>query len=152
MLKDGHMVGNAGCNDEKTQYLILIQGVIGRMSTMPSVFKGLAITVFAGITAVVVGLGVRPSWWLMVLAYIPVPICAVLDAYYLYLEKLYRWLYEKVRAGNRPVDFNLDKPSLAETNNEIRLRQVLGSISVWLFYSVIIVSSGLVIIDMACHA
>jgi hypothetical protein len=128
-------------SDDKIQYLTLIQGIIGRMATMSSVFKGLAITVFVGVTALLFSLEIQPAWWISAIVYCPILICLVLDAYYLYLEKLYRWLFNEVRLENHGVDFDLSKPTPKETKNDVSVSEIIKSVSIWLFYLMLLLSA-----------
>lgn len=91
--------------ENKRQYLSLIQGVIDRMGNNSFYLKGWAV-------AVIVALYTLASSEKNKYAFVSLIILIILwflDAYYLQLERKYRFLYNNVRKKNEDeVDFNLD--------------------------------------------
>lgn len=101
--------------DKKIKHLEMIQGVISRMANNSFMLKGWAVTLVAGIF-VLAGKDTDKLYFLV--AYIPVIVFWALDAYYLWQERLYRGLYEKVRLEDEStIDFSL-KASSNEFGNE----------------------------------
>lgn len=91
--------------EKKIKHLELIQSVISRMSNNSFMLKGWAVTLVAGIF-VLAGKDTNKLYFLV--AYIPVVIFWLLDAYYLLQGRLYRSLYDKVRQTNEEnIDFSL---------------------------------------------
>ena len=121
-------------DEEKTAYLQMIQEPIGRMSTASAIFKGFAATIVSGV-ATLTYCEVHPT--VLALSFVPVLLFALLDIYYLMLEKKYRYLFEQVRKGKHPVNFSmkLTKNSIAAKS---RVWDCIQSPSIWLFYPVII--------------
>lgn len=82
--------------DEKIAHLGFIQGVINRMGNNSFLIKGWAITLVAGVLSLLATKG--SGDFVYVLSAIVIPFW-VLDAFYLYQEKLYRKLYDKVASN-----------------------------------------------------
>ena len=92
-------------SENKIRHLEMIQGVINRMGNNSFMLKGWAVTLIAGIFA----LAAKDTDKLYFLvAYIPVIIFWILDAYYLLQERLYVALYKKVcLIDEQNIDFSL---------------------------------------------
>ena len=117
----------------KAEYLQMIQEPISRMSTISAVFKGFAATIVAGITAIsyceihILVLG---------LSFLPVVAFAVLDIYYLMLERKFRFLFNEVRLDRHEIDFSME---LTKNPQEVilakaRIRDCIKSPSIVIFY------------------
>jgi len=79
--------------DAKIAHLGFIQGVINRMGANSFLLKGWSITLVAAVFA----LSSKDSdQRFVLLAYFPVIVFWILDAYFLHQERLFRKLYEKV--------------------------------------------------------
>lgn len=128
-------------DEKKIAYLQMIQEPIGRMSTASAIFKGFAATIVAGIAALSYS---EVNTWVLVLSFIPTLLFALLDVYYLMLEKKYRYLYEQIRIGEHEVDFSMN---LTKDNKTAKARiwDCIKSPSVWLFYPAMIVILSTVI-------
>lgn len=98
--------------EAKIRYLEMIQGIINRMAGNSFALKGWAVTLISGIF-VLAGKDTDKMYFLV--AYIPVVVFWLLDAYYLLQERLYRALYEKVSRINNEKDIDF---SLKATSNE----------------------------------
>lgn len=92
--------------DNKIKHLEMVQGVINRMAKNSFALKGWAVTLVAGIFA----LASRDADKLFCLiAYAPILIFWGLDSYYLLQERLYRALYNKIRAmSEEQIDFDMN--------------------------------------------
>lgn len=120
-------------DENKREYLTLIQEPIGRMSTVSSIYKGFAATIVTG-TAALSYADVKLT--ILILSFIPIITFAALDLYYLRLERLYRGLYNSVLVGDHPVDFQISLPKDRQFVKKSRasILQCLTSPSIWLFY------------------
>lgn len=102
--------------EEKMKHLEMIQGVINRMASNSFMLKGWAVTLVAGIFALV-GNDAEKIYY--IIAYIPIIVFWGLDSFYLLQERLYRGLYEKVRIlDNSDIDFSM-KATEAEFGSEV---------------------------------
>ncbi|MFZ4525568.1 MAG: hypothetical protein ACOYOE_08495 [Chlorobium sp.] len=81
--------------DAKIAHLGFIQGVINRMGANSFLLKGWSITLVAAVFALS---SKDADQRFVLLAYFPVIVFWVLDAYFLHQERLFRKLYEKVAA------------------------------------------------------
>lgn len=120
-------------NDRKIEYLQLLQEPICRMSTISAIFKGFAATIVAGISLISYG---STNIWILALSFMPVLSFAILDVYYLKLERKFRFLYDQVRLDKHEVDF-----SMQLTNNPLDIItakattwECIKSPSIYLFY------------------
>lgn len=130
--------------EKKILYLQMLQEPIGRMSTISSIFKGFAATIVAGVA----------TWnykdlciEMLGLALVPILLFMFLDIYYLKIERKFRYVYEQVRTGKRPVDFSLKiKLSCCETYDaDATVEKCFSSLSIWLFYVPLIIIAVLII-------
>ena len=119
-----------GC---RRDYLSLIQGVINRMASSSVTIKGFAATIFAGVLAIVVSGHSSEQCLAIAIAIFAIAIAFLFDWYYFYQEKQYRWLYEEVRSGDHPCDFDMESPRY----EKIKKRDALKSFSIWLYYGVL---------------
>lgn len=127
-------------DENKVAYLQMIQEPIGRMSTASAIFKGFAATIVAGIAALSYS---EVNTWVLGLSFVPALLFALLDIYYLKLEKKYRYLYEQVRTDAHEVDFSM---KLTKDNKAAKARvwDCIQSPSIWLFYPAMIAILGTV--------
>ncbi len=123
-------------SDTTITYLQMIQATIDRMSTSSAIFKGFAASIVAGVSAISFG---NINKWILLLSFIPVGCFLILDIYYLRLEKRFRFLYNRVRTGEKEVDFNLNPPKVKEIlklneKANVRVKDCVLSPSILLFY------------------
>lgn len=87
---------------EKTiAHLGFIQAVISRMGSNSFLLKGWSVTMVAAIFA----LSAKDAdHRFVMMAYFPILIFWMLDAFFLHQEKLFRKLYEEVASGRQPSD------------------------------------------------
>ena len=92
--------------DSKHKHLELIQGVINRLSTNSFLLKGWSVVLVSALFA----LSAPDSQVAFVyLAYIPAIIFWGLDGFFLWQEKLFRKLYDRVRVlPHEEVDFSMN--------------------------------------------
>lgn len=77
--------------NNKIVFLQMIQEPINRMSTNSAILKGFLATIVAGIPMISYS---DVGMFIVCLSFIPVLIFAILDIYYLQLERKLRFLYE----------------------------------------------------------
>lgn len=106
-------------NDKRIAHLGLIQGIISRMGGNLFTLRGWMITLVVALSVAFIEFGRNELQIILVLVII---IFWVHDAYFLSLERSYRYLYNKVRKLKEgEVDFSMD---ISEFNN-------LRKTSVW---------------------
>jgi hypothetical protein len=92
--------------DNRTKHLEFIQGVVNRLSTNSFLLKGWSVILVSALFALAAG-NTNPAF--VLLAYLPALVFWGLDGYFLWQERLYRALYDRVR--NLPeteIDFSMD--------------------------------------------
>ena len=97
--------------DESAQsYLGLIQGVINRMASTSATFKGFSATLFAGVLALAISSNAQSRFLAIWAAVAVITLFLLFDWYYFYMERQYRVLYDEVRTGKHPCDFDMKPP------------------------------------------
>jgi len=97
--------------NNKIKHLEMIQGVITRMASNSFIIKGWSVT---GIGAMYAYWISTQNHWLLVLILCIVILFWIHDSYYLWLERGFRGLYDKVRQMNdEEIDFGM-KPVFQE--------------------------------------
>ena len=131
--------------DGKKAYLQMLQEPICRMSTISAIFKGFAATIVAGISAISYS---STNVWVLALSFLPVLAFAVLDIYYLKLERKFRFLFDQVRLDKQEVDFSmkLTNDPLDIISAKARTWDCIKSPSIYLFYPLMITVLVVVII------
>lgn len=92
-------------NDEKQiKHLEMIQGVINRLASNSFAMKGWSVTLVSALIAVAVD---KSDGRFALAALIPSTIFWILDAYFLWQERLFRSLFDAVRLGqkSKPEEF-----------------------------------------------
>ena len=122
-----------GMSDGKKEYLQMLQEPICRMSTISAIFKGFAAAIVAGISVIPY---VSINIWILGLSFLPVLAFAILDIYYLKLERKFRFLYEQVRLDKHEIDFSmkLTNDPLEIISAKSRTWDCMKSPSIYLFY------------------
>lgn len=121
-------------HDDKIAYLQMVESAINRMSSISATFKGFAITVFAGVPAIVFSVGTSNRILVLVLSCIALLAIGGFDCWYLSMEKRYRNLYSGIVDGSHPVDFDM------RCNKDIKTSwvQAIKSKAVSLFYLIFV--------------
>lgn len=119
--------------DGKKEYLQMLQEPICRMSTISAIFKGFAATIVAGISAISYS---STNIWILGLSFLPVLVFAVLDIYYLKLERKFRFLFDQVRLEEHEIDFSmkLTNDPVEIIKAKARTWDCIKSPSIYLFY------------------
>ena len=131
--------------EDKRAYLQMLQEPICRMSTISAIFKGFAATIVAGISAISYS---TTNIWVLGLSFLPVFAFAILDVYYLKLERKFRFLFDQVRLDKHDVDFSimLTSDPVEIVNAKARTWDCIKSPSIYLFYPVMLLVLVAVII------
>lgn len=124
-------------SEDKRAYLQMLQEPICRMSTISAIFKGFAATIVAGISAISYA---STNIWVLGLSFLPVLAFAVLDVYYLKLERKFRFLFDQVRMDKHEIDFSmkLTNDPLEIISAKARTWDCIKSPSIYLFYPLMI--------------
>ena len=119
--------------DGKKEYLQMIQEPICRMSTISAIFKGFAATIVAGISVISYS---STNMWVLGLSFLPVLAFAILDVYYLELERKFRFLFDQVRSNKHEIDFSmkLTNDPVEILSAKARTWDCIRSPSIYLFY------------------
>lgn len=131
--------------DRKLKHLDFIQGVINRMGQCSFLLKGWSVILVSGLFA----LAAKETNALFVyLAYLPAIAFWILDGYYLYQERLYRHLYERVREQQPDgIDFGMNASGFKGQGNATWPESILSK-TMLLFHGILILT--IVIVMVAC--
>lgn len=131
--------------DNKIKHLELVQGVINRMASNSFMLKGWAVTLISGIF-VLAGKDTDKLYFLV--AYLPVIVFWGLDSYYLFQERLYRSLYDKICKSNEDkIDFSLNASKEEFKNDKNCLSNcILSATELWFYLPLLFVCTGIIII------
>jgi hypothetical protein len=117
-------------------HLQMIQGVVARLASQSTTIKGWCVTV----TAALLGVGAGSTTPLVaVIAGYVVGTFAVLDAYYLSLERSYRDLYRRTAAGQ--VDdwsLDIDRPGWGDIGQALKAPAVVLLYGMSLFTATVV--------------
>lgn len=92
--------------ENKTKHLEFIQGVVNRLSTNSFLLKGWSVVLVSALFALSAS-DSNPAF--VFLAYLPAIVFWGLDGYFLWQERLYRALYDQVRAmKDGEIDFSMN--------------------------------------------
>jgi hypothetical protein len=97
----------------RLKHLELIQKVITRMANNSFLLKGWSVTILSAILAIAASKdGLRQIVWI---GFLPAVTFWLLDGYFLRQERLYRKLWDRLRAGNQETqtDFSMDTSVVA---------------------------------------
>lgn len=131
--------------DGKKEYLQMLQEPICRMSTISAIFKGFAATIVAGISVISYS---TTNIWVLGLSFLPVFAFAILDIYYLKLERKFRFLFDQVRLDKHDIDFSmkLTIDPLEIISARARTWDCIKSPSIYLFYPLMLLVLAAVLI------
>ena len=116
----------------KIKHLEMIQSIISRLAGNSFVLKGGMITIFTAILAV---LGKDFNLKTALVLFIPIIAFWMLDSYYLFKERLFRSLYDRVRTvDDKNIDFGMDISSKDLQKNDNTYFKCFLSITELYFY------------------
>ena len=100
--------------DRKVTHLQLLQAVITRMGGNSFLLKGWSVTLVSAMFALAAA---KTNIYFIYLSYFPVLMFWALDGYFLWQERLFRALYDRVRLlrDDEPIDFSMDTRPVAAT-------------------------------------
>ena len=127
-------------DDKQIKHLEMVQGVITRMATNSFALKALSVTLTAGVLAFTGALK-SPTNVVVLAGLVPVLLFWLLDAQYLRLERLYRYLYDDIRHNDSesPERFSMNVGKyVQQAKPSDRLLRVAFSWSVLGFYGPIV--------------
>ena len=132
------------CEDKRV-YLQMLQEPICRMSTISAIFKGFAAAIVVGISAISYS---TTNIWVLGLSFLPVFAFAILDIYYLKLERKFRFLFDQVCLDKHDVDFSMKLTSdpLEIISAKARTWDCIKSPSIYLFYPLMLLVLAAVLI------
>lgn len=131
--------------DGKKEYLQMLQEPICRMSTISAIFKGFAATIVAGISVISYS---TTNVWVLALSFLPVLAFAIMDVYYLKLERKFRFLFDQVRQDKHDIDFSmkLTNDPVEIIRAKARTWDCLKSPSIYLFYPLMFIILATVVV------
>jgi len=122
--------------DNKRAHLEMIQGVVNRLSTDSFLLKGWSVLLVSALFALAAG---NSKIYFVYLAYFPAIAFWVLDGYFLWQERLFRALYDRVRAMEEgDVDFSMNTSAVRDQVKP--WPEVILSMTLLLFHGTVIVS------------
>jgi hypothetical protein len=131
--------------ERQIAHLAMIQAVIGRMASNSFALKALAVTLTAGVMALIGG-SQKPSLLYPLGGVVAIAVFWCMDARYLHLENLYRALYEDVRLEREISPFDMDVSRYRDTCKPLRriaLSWSVNDIYVTLLGLLVLVAIGL---------
>ncbi len=100
--------------DNKCAHLEMIQGVVNRLAQDSFLLKGWSVLLVTGLFVLSAN---NTNQFFVYLAYFPAVAFWILDGYFLWQERLFRALYNKVRTKNEgDIDFSMDTSVLKAEN------------------------------------
>lgn len=97
--------------EQKLKHLEMIQGIINRLSTNSFLLKGWSVVLVSALFALTAA-NTNPAF--IFLAYIPVIVFWGLDGFFLWEERKFRKLYDRVRSTDeKNIDFSMNTEPVA---------------------------------------
>ncbi|MGW0506053.1 hypothetical protein [Micromonospora sp. NPDC003241] len=123
-----------GFSPDKVKHLEMIQAIITRLGTNSFLIKGWTLAIGSAFFVVATN---RLSWKIVAVAFAPIVIFWMLDAFYLRQERLFRRLYDDVRRPQSRVEpFSMD---CSRYWNDVSLANAFFSMTLRYFYGVLFV-------------
>ena len=131
--------------EKKLSHLEMIQGIVNRLSHNSFLLKGWCVVLVSALFALAAG---NSKVYFIYLAYFPAFAFWVLDAFFLWQERLFRALYDRVREmKEEEIDFSMD---VSPVENQVRpWTDVIFSKTLMIFHGTIF---GSIIIVMLVFA
>lgn len=119
-------------DEKKIKHLELVQAVINRLANNSFLVKGWCVTLVAAVLGL---LSKDTNKRLVIIVYFLIVMFWILDAYFLYQEKLFRNLYNQVRGtNNEDIDFSMNAYEINE--NKTNWAGAFLSKTMFLFYGI----------------
>jgi hypothetical protein len=144
--------------EQRIKHMELIQAVISRLGNDAFLMKGWAVTLAGAFLGFAIN---SKNWGLALASVIPTVSFWGLDAYFLWCERLFRYLYARVRAHDSEVEpffmaatskSFVAKASAASEDPVARKLKVAWSWSLFLFYGALLVAAVLVVLIILATA
>jgi len=122
--------------ENKLKHLEMLQVVINRMASNSFLLKGWSVVIVSALFALAAN---NLKIHFVYLAYFPSTVFWILDGYFLWQERLFRKLYDKVRiASDTDIDFSMNTSSV--TNEVSSWVGTMFSKTLLIFHGAIIVT------------
>lgn len=128
--------------EDQRKHLEFVQAIITRMAGNSFLIKGWAITIVAALNAIS-GKDGNISYGAVALACIP--FFCWFDAYYLCLEKQFRYLYNHLLDNTAQLG-NFKMPVTDENKKVNNWVEAFKSPSVWMLYSALLIGTGVMLV------
>jgi hypothetical protein len=133
--------------ENKTKHLEMIQAIINRMAQCSFSLKGWAVTLVVALLALSTAATEKIA--VIIICFIPLGVFWILDAYYLWQERMFRALYDRVRVlGEADIDFSMNTSPFRGGRNT--WRSVVLSSTIATFYVSLLVVMIAVIVLIRC--
>jgi hypothetical protein len=120
--------------EKKIKHMEMTQSIVSRMATNSFLLKGWCVTLVSALLALA---SKDSNTKFILVAYFPVMMFWILDSYFLWQERLFRKLYDKVRVTDEgAIDFSMNTSTLVEQTAP--WARVAFSITLVLFYGTMI--------------
>lgn len=120
--------------EKKIKHMEMIQNVVSRMAGNSFLLKGWCVTLVSALLALA---SKDSNTKFILVAYFPVMMFWILDSYFLWQERLFRKLYDKIRVTDEgAIDFSMNTSTLVEQTAP--WPRVAFSITLVLFYGTMI--------------
>ena len=127
---------------KKIKHLEMIQAIITRMAQNSFMIKGWALTLVVAMVAFVP----KTAGLFVPIVLVPILIFALLDAYYLRLERRYRKLYDIVsKKEDAEIDFELKITKECQDRNTSLLNCIFSRSILFYYVPILCVSVGIII-------
>ena len=134
--------------EHKIKHLEMIESIINRMGNNSFLLKGWAVTLLSGIF-VLSDKDTDKMFFLV--AYIPIIVFWLLDSYYLFQERLFRYHYDKVRDRSEDeIDFSMQTNVEGLKNKDIYWGVVFSTTERWFYLPLALVTTLVIIITNIC--
>lgn len=128
--------------ENKRTHLAMIQGVVNRLAQDSFLLKGWSVVLVSALFALAAN---SSNQYFVYLAYFPAIAFWILDGYFLWQERLFRALYDKVRVLNEDdIDFSMDTTELKADNKS--WSEAIFSNTLLIFHGTIIGSIVIVMV------
>jgi hypothetical protein len=128
----------------KMKHLEMILAVVARMASNSFLLKGWSITLVSALFAFAAKDG---NAWFAAIGFFPALVFCGLDGYYLWQERLFRMLYDKVRLDKDPEsDFSMATGSLV--GGDASWWAAIKSDTVLYFHAVVFISVFIVVVAL----
>ncbi len=122
--------------ESKLLHLQMIQGVINRMANCSFLLRGWSVILVSALFALAAK---NAEIVFVVLAYFPAIAFCILDGFYLYQERLFRNLYDKVRQTDAElIDFSMDTRELEGLNKATWIYGIFSRTVLWFHVPLIV--------------